>query len=124
MKKLIAAAVLGALGLGAVAQAAPVVNLRQANQERRIDAGTRSGKLTHREAARLKAEQRQIAMREKMARKRHGGHLTARDKRAIHARQEAAQPPHPEQEGQYAARPEQAEDLIRPASLGHAPRRR
>ena len=90
MKKLIAAALLGALGLGAAAQAAPVVNLRQANQERRIDAGTRSGKLTHREAARLKAEQRQIAMQEKRMRARHGGHLTARDKRAIHAQQAAA----------------------------------
>ena len=90
MKKLIAAAVLGALGLGAVAQAAPIVNARQANQERRIDAGTRSGKLTHREAARLKAEQHSIAMQEKRARARHGGHLTARDKRMIHARQEAA----------------------------------
>lgn len=90
MKKLIATALLGALGFGAVAQAAPVVNVRQANQERRIDAGKRSGKLTHAEAARLKAEQRQIAMQEKRMRARHGGKLTARDRRTIHARQEAA----------------------------------
>lgn len=90
MKKLIAAALLGALGFGAVAQAAPVVNLRQANQERRIDAGTRSGKLTHREAMRLKSEQRQIAMQEKRMKARHGGKLTAHDKRIIHARQASA----------------------------------
>ncbi len=88
--KLIAAIAFGTLGLTAVAQAAPVVNVRQANQERRIDAGTRSGKLTHSEAARLKAEQRSIAMEEKRMRARHGGKLTARDKRMIHARQEAA----------------------------------
>ena len=90
MKKLIAAAILSALGLGAVAQAAPVVNLRQANQDRRIDAGTRSGKLTRHEAMRLKSEQRSIAMQEKRMKARHGGHLTARDKRMIHARQNAA----------------------------------
>ena len=90
MKKIIIAIAFGAVGLTAIAQAAPVVNVRQANQERRIDAGTRSGKLTHREAARLKSEQRAIAMEEKRMRARHGGRLTAHDKRIIHARQEAA----------------------------------
>jgi uncharacterized protein HemX len=90
MKKLITAAVFAALGLGAVAQAAPVVNARQLNQERRIDAGKRSGKLTRAEATRLKAEQRAIAMEEKRMRARHGGKLTASDKRILHARQEAA----------------------------------
>ena len=90
MKKIIAAIALGAIGLTSIAQAAPIVNARQANQERRIDAGKRSGKLTHSEAARLKAEQRAIAMEEKRMRARHGGKLTARDKRIIHARQEAA----------------------------------
>jgi uncharacterized protein HemX len=89
MKKLITAAVFAALGLGAVAQAAPVVNARQLNQERRIDAGTRSGKLTRSEAARLKAEQRSIAMERSRMKARHG-RLTARDKRVLHARQEAA----------------------------------
>ena len=90
MKKLVTAAVFAALGLGAVAQAAPIVNARQLNQERRIDAGRRSGKLTRAEATRLKSEQRAIAMQEKRMRARHGGKLTARDKRTLHARQEAA----------------------------------
>ena len=90
MKTIIIAAALGTLGLAGIAAAAPIVNVRQANQERRIDAGTRSGKLTHAEAARLKSEQRAIALQQKRLRARHGGHLTARDKRTIHARQEAA----------------------------------
>ena len=90
MKKLITVAVLAALGLGAVAQAAPNVNARQLNQERRIDAGTRSGKLTRSEAARLKSEQRAIAMERNRLKARHGGRLTARDKRVLQARQEAA----------------------------------
>ena len=89
MKKIIAAIAFGAMGL-TVAQAAPVVSARQANQERRIDAGKRSGRLTNAEAARLKSEQRAIAMEERRMRARHGGRLTARDKRIIHARQEAA----------------------------------
>jgi hypothetical protein len=90
MNKIITAFAFGALGLGVVAQAATPVNIRQANQERRIDAGKRSGKLTHAEAARLKAEQRAIARQEAQLRARHGGRLTAHDKRVIHARQEAA----------------------------------
>jgi hypothetical protein len=76
------------IGTAAIAQSP--VNVRQANQERRIDAGERSGKLTHSENARLKSEQRSIAQLEKQLRARHGGHLTAADKRLIHSRQEAA----------------------------------
>ena len=90
MKKLITAALFAALGFGTVAQAAPPVNARQLNQERRIDAGRRSGKLTRAEAARLKSEQRAIAMERNRMKARHGGHLTAADKRRLHARQEAA----------------------------------
>jgi uncharacterized protein HemX len=90
MKKVITAALFAALGLGTVAQAARPVNARQLNQERRIDAGTRSGKLTRAEAARLKSEQRAIAMERRRMKARHGGKLTARDKRTLHARQEAA----------------------------------
>ena len=66
------------------------VNARQANQERRIDAGVRSGKLTPAEAARLKEEQRQITADEARMRAAHGGKLTEHDKRLIHARQDAA----------------------------------
>jgi hypothetical protein len=81
---------LGLVATGTAAVAQSPVNVRQANQERRIDAGERSGKLTHGEDARLKAEQRSIARLETQLRARHGGHLTAADKRLIHSRQEAA----------------------------------
>lgn len=84
-----------ALGLVTVAvagaaQAAPPVNARQLNQERRIDAGVRSGKLSPHEAAVLKSQQASIRGEERRMRAAHGGHLTARDKRLIHARQDAA----------------------------------
>lgn len=90
MKKTIIALALGALTIAGAAAAESPVNVRQANQERRIDAGHRSGKLTNHETMRLKAQQRSIAMEEKRMRARHGGHLTARDKRIIHMRQQQA----------------------------------
>ena len=90
MTKTIIAVALGALAFGSVASAQSPINVRQANQERRIDAGTRSGKLTHREAASLKAQQRQIALDERRMRARNGGHLSRRDKAILHARQERA----------------------------------
>jgi len=80
----------GLVAMGTTAIAQSPVNVRQANQERRIDAGHRSGKLTRAEEARLKAEQRSIARLERQLKARHGGRLTAADKRLIHRRQEAA----------------------------------
>ncbi len=90
MKRIIITAALCAMACGGVASAAAPVNARQLNQERRIDAGVRSGKLTHAEAARLKAQQAAIKREEDRMRARHGGKLTAHDKRIIHARQEQA----------------------------------
>ncbi|TVV70599.1 hypothetical protein [Sphingomonas solaris] len=91
MKKTILTLGLAALTLGGVAASAEgPVNARQLNQERRIDAGKRSGKLTHAEAARLKSQQAAIKREEDRMRARHGGKLTAQDKRIIHARQEQA----------------------------------
>lgn len=90
MKKTILALGLAAMTIGGTASAAGPVNVRQLNQERRIDAGTRSGKLTRVEAARLKRQQLAIKREEDRLRARHGGRLTAADKRLIHARQEAA----------------------------------
>lgn len=80
----------GGLLLAGAAQAASPVNVRQANQERRIDAGARSGKLSRTEAGRLHAQQGSIKAYEAQLRAAHGGKLTARDKRLIHARQDAA----------------------------------
>lgn len=90
MHKMMIALGVAALTMGAAAQAEQPVNARQLNQERRIDAGKRSGKLTHAEANRLKAEQRSIAQLERQLKARHGGHLTSADKRMIHRRQEQA----------------------------------
>ena len=90
MKKTIIALALGALTLGGAAQAQIGEKVRQLNQERRIDAGQRSGKLTHREAARLDREQKSIKRDEAYLKARHGGHLTKRDKMHIKQRQNAA----------------------------------
>lgn len=90
MNRLFATLALGALVGGTAAVAADPVNVRQLNQERRIDAGTRSGKLTEHEAARLKAQQASIKEYEDQLRAAHGGKLTEHDKRLVHARQDAA----------------------------------
>jgi hypothetical protein len=45
----------------------PVVTERQHNQSARIEQGVRSGQLTHREAARLRAQQRAIRAEKRMA---------------------------------------------------------
>jgi hypothetical protein len=82
--------VVGTLLSVSSAQAQHPTNIRQLNQERRIDAGTRSGKLTRAEAARLKSEQAAISRLERRLKATHGGRLTAADKRLIHARQEQA----------------------------------
>lgn len=89
MRIIVAALALGALAAGTAASAGPV-NVRQANQQRRIDAGVRSGKLTRSEAARLRTEQRSIEREKAVLKARHGGHLTAADKRRIHYRQQRA----------------------------------
>ena len=90
MKKLIIALSAGLMAIGAAAPAAAVVNVRQLNQDRRIDAGVRSGKLTPAEASKLHAEQRAIEREKARMKARHGGHLTKRDERIIHQRQDAA----------------------------------
>ena len=90
MKKTILGLGLAAIAVAGTAPAAGPVNVRQLNQERRIDAGRRSGKLTRAEAARLKAQQAAISREEDRLRARHGGRLTAADRRLIHARQEQA----------------------------------
>lgn len=66
------------------------VNINQADQMRRIDAGHRSGKLNNAETKHLKAEQRAISRLEAQMRARHGGRLTVHDRRIIHARQARA----------------------------------
>lgn len=90
MKKTIIALALGALTLAGAAQAQLATKARELNQERRIDAGQRSGKLTHAEAARLDREQKSIKRDETYLKAKHGGHLSKRDKMHIKQRQNAA----------------------------------
>lgn len=90
MRKTMIALAIGTTALAGAAQAQGPVNARQLNQERRIDAGERSGKLTPTEAARLKAQQDSIKRYEDQLRAAHGGKLTEHDKMLVHARQDAA----------------------------------
>ena len=80
-----------AISIASIAPAAGPINLRQLDQERLIDAGERSGKLTHAEALRLNADQRSIRQLENRMRARHGGHLSRQDLRILHGRQDQAQ---------------------------------
>ena len=83
-------ALLIATGVTGATLAQPAANLRQLNQERRIDAGVRSGKLTPHEAATLRAQQHSISREKQVMKASHGGHLTRRDRAMLHARQERA----------------------------------
>jgi hypothetical protein len=90
MKRTLFALALGVTVLPAIATAAPTVNVRQLNQERRIDAGLRSGKLTQTEAARLRAQQADIRAEVARMRVRHPHGLTAADKARLTAMQDRA----------------------------------
>lgn len=90
MRKALMALAAATLTIATALPAVAQVNVRQLNQERRIDAGRRSGKLTVAEASRLKAQQRAVQRLEASLRAKHGGRLTAADKRMIHDRQAEA----------------------------------
>jgi hypothetical protein len=66
----------------------PVVEQRQINQERRIDQGVRSGRLTPAEAGRLEAQQARIEQREE--RMKSDGNLTAAERRKLTRQQNRA----------------------------------
>ncbi len=84
------AAAIAALSIGALAApAVAATNARQLNQQRNIDAGLRSGKLTRAEANRLRAEQRMIE-RTASRLEASGGRYTAAEKRRVHAMQDVA----------------------------------
>jgi uncharacterized membrane protein YebE (DUF533 family) len=83
----IAAAVIAALPAFAFAQAAPAapatprIDQRQANQERRIELGVKSGELTNHEAARLEKGQAKVQRMEATAKA--DGVVTAKERRQI-----------------------------------------
>ncbi len=90
MKKIFIAAALGALTIGGIAHADIGIDTRQADQQRQIDAGKRSGKLSVRERNVLNAEQRRIGAIEAELRAR-GNNLSERDERRIGAMLDKAQ---------------------------------
>lgn len=80
-------AIVAALGIAAAAApAAAAVNARQLNQERNIDAGVRSGKLTPREASNLRGEVRAIERQQRVFAR---GGYTRIEKARIHDMQDA-----------------------------------
>lgn len=88
MNRLMLAATAALMAIGTTAPAAAAVNARQIDQQRLIDAGARSGKLTPREVRTLKAEQRAI-QRQKNRFARDG--YSRSEKRRIHAMQDVAE---------------------------------
>jgi hypothetical protein len=89
MKRFIIALALGTMVAGTTMAAKPV-NVRQLNQERRIDAGLRSGKLTRSEAEHLRAQQASIRAEVARMRAKHPHGLTESDKRRLTALQDQA----------------------------------
>jgi hypothetical protein len=90
MKTAIIAAALAATMFTAGAASAQSVNQRQYNQQRRIDHGVASGRLTPGEAARVERQQASINRQEDRMRDRHGGYLTGRNRAVLQHRQDNA----------------------------------
>jgi len=71
----------------AVVVAAPArsatVDKREKRQAARINKGEKSGRLSPKEADRLRSQEAGIKNEESAMREAHGGHLTAADKRAL-----------------------------------------
>jgi hypothetical protein len=84
------AAALIALGLAAGTAQAQGIDQRHYNQERRIDQGIRSGRLTPHEARRIEHQQRSIDRQESRMRYRNGGHLNRYDRAVLQHREDRA----------------------------------
>ena len=82
-RTILAAAVISAFTLPALAQttSTPRIDQRQANQERRIEQGVKSGQLTTKEAARLEKGQARVQKMENKATA--DGVVTAKERRKI-----------------------------------------
>ena len=90
MRKTIFILGIAALGTASVAQADVRIDARQANQQRQIDAGKRSGKLSLGERRILTNEQRAIKREEGRYRASYG-RFTQREKAVIDGRLDRAQ---------------------------------
>jgi hypothetical protein len=84
MKKLTLALAVAGLSITTVAQADIRVDARQLNQQRQIDAGKRSGKLSPAERERLTAQQRSIERTKKQL-ERSGGRFTRAEVARVNA---------------------------------------
>lgn len=90
MNKFFLAATAAVMAAGVALPAAAAINARQIEQRNSIDAGVRSGTLTHREAAKLRQEQDLITRAKLHTKDAKGGHLSKMDKKRIHDMQDAA----------------------------------
>jgi hypothetical protein len=63
------------------------INQRKVDQQDRIAQGVRSGELTPRETSHLEHQEAGINREERAMRAQDNGHLTAQDRRTIHAQQ-------------------------------------
>jgi len=81
----VASALMAAVPVAASATPWQSINQRQANLEQRIDQGVRTGDLTRQEAAKLRAQFRELSRLEAQYR-RSGGGLTQRERRDLDAR--------------------------------------
>lgn len=75
---------------GAPGVFAQTIHQRKENQQARIAQGTRSGRLTPHETAKLERQQRSINHEERNMRKADNGHLTKADRRTLNRRQNRA----------------------------------
>ncbi len=85
MQKYVIAFAIAALSVTTVASADVGIDIRQTNQQRLIDAGKRSGKLSRNERDILTREQYAIKAEEGRLRGRHNGRLTNADEARIMA---------------------------------------
>lgn len=90
LKTAIRAVILSATLAMATTAVAETINLRQLNQQRNIDAGVRSCKLTPAEARMLRREQHDITNAKKRFKAMDGGKITPRHEARVHAMQDAA----------------------------------
>jgi len=90
MRKITFGLMIASLAIGTAAQADLGIDARQADQQRQIDAGKRSGKLSRRERVVLTNEQQQIKLVEARLRVR-GNNLGERDEARLNAMLDRAQ---------------------------------
>lgn len=89
MKKLIFSSLFTLMvSVAATAQSTPGVDQRQQSQQNRISQGVESGELTRVEAARLRAEQREVRRAERRAKA--DGKVTRRERANLHREQNQA----------------------------------